>query len=295
MARQWLLVLLLSTGIALTGCAGRELTPAEQRQVAELREEMGDLDAEIASAQEEDRKYRGGLIKALVAIRLETLKTTRALVQQRIHAIDSGAPVKLETVVAKEDPERAKQLSEEIIAQTAEVRAARAEAALYSGGLVGAMKASTVATQEHTLAMLRQQYVLAKYGLALPGLGAKKDEPASTDTTDTAGSPAQQEIIEQDQPGPLIEVVDVDARPTEANSTWTKYAWKLTVRNLSEQPLSLSATIEFQDSDGFIVDDDREYDLGLGPLEEKTFTGYDLIDASVASNVNRVAAKVNSR
>ena len=92
-----------------------------------------------------------------------------------------------------------------------------------------------------------------------------------------------------------MQIVDIDARVTESNPTWSKFAWKLTVKNLTSSRAGFDAVIEFLDSDGFIVDDDREYGLLLAPHEEGAFTGYTLIDAAVAPNVSQISAKIRQR
>lgn len=91
-------------------------------------------------------------------------------------------------------------------------------------------------------------------------------------------------------PEPTIKIVEIDARVTEKNNSWWKYAWKLTIRNSGNLPVSLSATVEFQDKDGFIIDDDDEYGLVVPAGATKTFTGYQLIDADVAINVAQIGA-----
>ena len=92
-----------------------------------------------------------------------------------------------------------------------------------------------------------------------------------------------------------VEIVDVDAKVTESNSSWWKYAWKLTLRNPTKANKNYTATIEFLDSDGFVTDDDTEYDLLVAAGQERVFTGYDLVDADVAGNVAKVNAKVGLR
>jgi hypothetical protein len=89
------------------------------------------------------------------------------------------------------------------------------------------------------------------------------------------------------------DIVAINSRVTESNNTWSKFAWKLTLRNKSSAPLRLDATIEFNDKDGFIVDTDRGRNLMLPAGEEKTFTGFALIRAAVAGNVARLGAKVH--
>jgi len=89
-----------------------------------------------------------------------------------------------------------------------------------------------------------------------------------------------------------FEIVSIESRVTESNSSWWRYAWRLELKNTGDSPIVLDAEIEFQDGDGFIVDSDRSYDLALGPGEQKTFTGFALITAGVAKNVRRTNAKV---
>jgi hypothetical protein len=127
----------------------------------------------------QDARYSGGLIKALIALRLEILKTNEALIQQRIHAIESRAKITVETVATKADPERAKQLQAELTKQELKVSEAEAKASIYSGGLVGAMAMMGAATERNSLAMLRQQYLIAKHGLASPHQGSATPTPAS--------------------------------------------------------------------------------------------------------------------
>jgi len=91
-----------------------------------------------------------------------------------------------------------------------------------------------------------------------------------------------------------FEIVSIDQRVTETNSVWWRHAWKLTLRNLGNVPIQVNALIEFQDSDGFIVDSARAYNLIVPAGAEKTFTGDKLITASVAQNVDQIVAKVNS-
>src|SRR4029077_1535441 len=79
---------------------------------------------------------------------------------------------------------------------------------------------------------------------------------------------------------------------TESNDSWSKYAWKLTLRNDSDQLQVFRGTIEFQDSDAFIVDTDNVYDMQVPAKSEQVFTGYALIRAAVAGKVAQTVAKI---
>lgn len=92
-----------------------------------------------------------------------------------------------------------------------------------------------------------------------------------------------------------FEVVAIDAKITEANTVWSKFAWKLTVKNLTMNPMVLAANIEFLDKDGFVVDEDTESNLLLQAGAQNVYTGYKLITAAVVGSVNSISAKVVAR
>ena len=102
--------------LTLATC-GRELTEEELAQVENLRGELSEIDEEISEAQEDDERYSGGLVKSLIAVRLEILKTNKELVRQRIHAIESGAGITISTPSTQPDLELASKLEEEIAEQ----------------------------------------------------------------------------------------------------------------------------------------------------------------------------------
>ncbi len=157
---------------AFLGACTRSLSPEEQAQVHALRVELDTSKKEISAAEALSAQYSGGLLQALISLRLEVLKTNEALVQQRIHAIESGAKVTIVTAATKTDPDRAKQLEAELAKQDLKVSEAEAKASAYSGGLIGAMAMMSAATERNSLSMLRQQFLIAKYGLAAPPQGA---------------------------------------------------------------------------------------------------------------------------
>lgn len=256
-----------------------------------IRKDLAALQTEINAAQAKDAQYSGGLIKALIGMRLEILLTSKALLEQRIHALESGAKITVETRGTKPDPDRARQIFAEIQRTRQELDASRRDAERYTGGLVHAIKHSTVATQEQTLAMLAQEFFVTKYGLGTP---RAQDQQVSSDESELAQMPATPQM-QKERNDPIFEIKGIDTRITESNSSWSKFAWKLTIKNLGQRAISVDATIEFQDRDGFVVDDTREYGLVVRPLAEEVFTGYELIDAAVARNVTRINAKVERR
>jgi hypothetical protein len=88
------------------------------------------------------------------------------------------------------------------------------------------------------------------------------------------------------------EIISFDTRVTESNNTWSRFAWKLQMKNNGNQPFHFDALIEFQDKDGFIIDTNTAHDLVIGPNAEATFTGFALIQAEGAPRVGQTIAKV---
>lgn len=174
--------------LTIGGCGKHELSAEQVAQVQQLRADGDKLRKEIAAGEAEHAKYDGGLLKVLIATRLEVSKTTLALIDQRIHAIESGSPVTISTAAVTPDEAKAAQVSDEITKEEAKLADAQKEVAKYSGGLLQVMAMTTVATEQQTLAMLRQQMLSAKFGLAIPKVEAASSS-ASTSTPASAPAP----------------------------------------------------------------------------------------------------------
>lgn len=167
----------------------RPLSSEEKRQLDALRSDLDNVRKEVTSAQSELALYSGGLIKGLLQARLEILKTSEALIQQRIHAIEARSSVTIQTIATTPDPDRAARIAQEIQEQEMELRKAETEAAKYSGGLVKAVAATAVATHAQTLALLRQQYLIAKLGLPMPTISATDSGPEKAALADLPTPP----------------------------------------------------------------------------------------------------------
>lgn len=118
--------LLLVAAITMVGCA-RSLSQEELAVLEQLTLERASLQSEIAAAETEAAKYNGGLVVGLIRLRIETLKSTDALIHQRIHAVQSGAPMTVSTPVSVADPQRSAELLVEIRNQEADLERARTD------------------------------------------------------------------------------------------------------------------------------------------------------------------------
>lgn len=176
--------------ILISGCGQKELSPEQVKQITSLKTELTTTDNDIENAAKQDEMLSGGLIKSLVKARLEILKTNKALIQQRINAIESGTKIEVVTSGVNPDPKLAGELASELESISHEISAAKKDAEQYNGGLIGSIKMATIATQEQSQAMLQQRLLSAKYGLSLPST-SNSATPAST-------SISQKSVVAQD-------------------------------------------------------------------------------------------------
>lgn len=157
--------LVLSSVAVLGGCGPKDLTPEQRAYLSKLDGELSHTKSEIESAKQAAASYSGGLIKALIATRVEVLQTNQALIEQRMLAVESGSPVKVETTASVPDEALASSIAGEIQSVKTNINAAKIDAANYSGGIILSLKLSAIATTEQSLAMLEQRYLVAKFGL----------------------------------------------------------------------------------------------------------------------------------
>lgn len=178
--RKWQKCLILSVFFLITGVVGVLTARTQDTSTTDLKTILKTVQDEIAAARADDQKYTGGLVKNLIAVRIQILKTTEALLQEKIIAISTGSNLKSEVRIVQPDFKLAQELEKEILAMRQEIENLRKDAAKYSGGLVLSMKLATIATREQTIAMLEQRYLTAKFGLPFLPTGT---EGMSTETS----------------------------------------------------------------------------------------------------------------
>lgn len=265
----------------------------------EIAADIASVDAEIRRAEAEDAKYSGGLVKALVGSEIAILRQTRAMLRHRASSWTFGIGLRY-TVDGKpfvppaDAAQRLTAVEAEIATTRQKLAGAEAEAARYSGGLVQALSVSTVATIRNSLAMLEQRRLALKY--ALPQyIGFQAENAAHPAGPNASGTGSSAPAAAPPPAERKWSIVEIDSRVTETNDTWWRYAWKLTLRNDAAADMAFDATIEFQDSDGFVIDSDNAYRLGVAAGSERTFTGYSLVSMPGGSRVAKTNAKVAPR
>lgn len=109
----------------------------------------------------------------IASLNLETLRLTKSVLEARLAAAESGAPIEIVVPAVQPDPALAGSILADIQTQQANVDAAKAEAD-KSGGLMQALALTRYETEKLSLAQLRQAWFRAQYGIAFPTSGAPK-------------------------------------------------------------------------------------------------------------------------
>lgn len=87
-------------------------------------------------------------------------------------------------------------------------------------------------------------------------------------------------------------VAVVQAKITESNSTWSRFSWRVTLKNSGAAPKTVLALVEFQDKDGFPVERSSQQRSTIQPGSEEVLTGYELIPANVAGSVAKIVGTI---
>jgi len=252
--------LLAVFGVWILGCAPA-LTPEQKVELGRMKEDLSRIQKEVQDATLDDDKYSGGLIKSMIAIRLQVLKTNEALIEQRIHALESGAKITVVVDATKPDTVRAAELAKEIENQRAKIEEARVEAAQYSGGLLQAISETNVATNRNTLAILEQQYFVVKYGLSIPSAAIAQAPPTETSSaTSSISKTAKPAVSNRNVPtaGDCLKIEVFDSSVLSTNDVFTELAWKVDVSNTCSEGFSVRVNFTLYDADEFTLDSDYE-------------------------------------
>jgi hypothetical protein len=135
---------------------------------ADIDRSLQELNVALKQAKDDDALYSGGLVKALIAVRIETVKGTIAMLEQKrqsiLHRVCLGYEIR-GSAVKPAPAEGLRRIEQDMNQTEKEIERARSEDAKYSGGLIKGLIAARIATDQMTLAGLNQRYLFAKYGL----------------------------------------------------------------------------------------------------------------------------------
>ncbi|EEI46386.1 hypothetical protein HMPREF0693_3661 [Proteus mirabilis ATCC 29906] len=100
--------------LLISGCGQKELSPQDIELVNNLKSELSQVENDISESKSEQNLYSGGLIKSLITAKTEVLEVNKALLQQRINALESGAKVNIVIEQTQANQDLANKLEAEI-------------------------------------------------------------------------------------------------------------------------------------------------------------------------------------
>ena len=152
-----------------------------------------DLDSDIAAvrsqitgAEADAAKYEGGLLRAMIDLRLEVLRTTESMLQQKRTSLIHEIELKYACPVTASQ-EKLDAMTSDIAAAQTKLEADERRAA-QSGGLIQVLALATVATHRLAIAQLHLSYLGSKYGFVLPQI---QPSPVEKKEAEPPGTPVQ--------------------------------------------------------------------------------------------------------
>jgi|GEM_PF-466331 len=136
-----------------------------------IRSDIAAIKLEISEVELSNVNYQGGALALIASLNLETLRLTKSILEARLAAEESGAPIEIVVPAVQPDPALAGSILADIQTQQENVDAAKAEAD-DTGGLMQALALTRYETEKLSLAQLRQAWFRAQYGIAFPTSGA---------------------------------------------------------------------------------------------------------------------------
>ena len=129
------------------------------------------------------------------------------------------------------------------------------------------------------------------------------EEPIELHLTAKETKKPENEAKEEKTISGEIEEVESDKKPTTWNifganlkvkekdiETWN-FFWEFTVSNHEKEAITLTATVEFLNSEGSIIADEELHNLEIPGESSKTFNGYSSINADIADRVQEINIK----
>lgn len=150
----------------------------------EINEDIKSLDVKIKATHEAVKQYSGGLLAILANVRLETLKATRTMLEQKENGLKRYIPLKYSIDGKEYSPpvnkeELLQEINNDLEKLQKDLSKAEIESANYEGGLLGVLSFTQVATIKNSLAFLNQRQLLLKhdipyYSVAITHTGDKE-------------------------------------------------------------------------------------------------------------------------
>lgn len=160
--KKYLTILLLSACL-IGGCSNVPLSE-------EIDGDLQAVGAEINDARQTVQEYSGGLLAILANVRLETLKTTKSMLEQKTYGFRRYIPISYSIDGKGYNPPEnknalLKDLDNDLNDLQKDLSMAEKESAKYGGSLLGVLSLTQVATVENSIAFLNQKRLLLKHDI----------------------------------------------------------------------------------------------------------------------------------
>jgi len=206
--RKIMLVLAAVACLSIVACHKIELSEQDKAKVASIKVEIENIEKEVALAEKDISQGATGLIPTLQHTRIEADKLTISILRQHAAAIESGGGITLTAPATNPNPALAAEIESEMKAADTELNKTKAESSHYSGGLIKVTIDARAAAQELTLAMLKQKYLAAKYGLGISPVSAPIANAKAQTQTQAQGPNAT--IQKENQPAAQVKEQEID-------------------------------------------------------------------------------------
>lgn len=180
-----LLSILFIVFYLLAGCTN--IPPSE-----EIEKDIALLDKEIEATSAIVQDYSGGLLAILANVRLETLKTTKSMLEQKKSGIKRFIPVSYSVDGKKYSPpenkhELLQNLEKDLKDLRVDLAEAESESAQYGGGLLGVLSLTKVITVKNSIAFLEQKRLLLIHDIPYYSILPDINKADETDFKSTPG------------------------------------------------------------------------------------------------------------
>ncbi|MDD4984205.1 MAG: hypothetical protein PHQ43_00250 [Dehalococcoidales bacterium] len=130
----------------------------------------------------------------------------------------------------------------------------------------------------------------ADYDKLVAELASTKTQVSALTTENTK---LRDQLSQVSNPPPSsIQLVSVDYRVTEQNSTWWRYSYQVTIRNTAAVQQVVSGKLQYQDSAGFELDYSDIYNKVVAANTDTVISDSDLIGSDKASRVAKLVVTI---
>lgn len=149
--------------LSLTGCLN---VPSSD----ELKSDIQNINKNIELAQKDEQVYSGGLIKSLITVRLETLKSTKAMLEQKDNGLSRFIPVSYTIDGTQYSAPKNKKailtaLTSDLNDLKKQLSKAEKISSNYRGGMLKVLALTQVETLKNSISFLQLKQLLLKYDI----------------------------------------------------------------------------------------------------------------------------------